>query len=81
MNEAQVALFISVFNTLIMGLVAIIRQCQQSNCKKVTIKCCCCGLTACMEPPKQNNIIITTVPSQPPLQIEMVENNEFGRTS
>jgi hypothetical protein len=78
MNEAQVALFISVFNTLIMGLVAIIRQCQQSNCKKVTIKCCCCGLTACMEPPKQN-IIITTVPpepsSQPPLQIEMVENN------
>lgn len=78
MNEAQVALFISIFNTLIMGLVAIIRQCQQSNCKKVTIKCCCCGLTACMEPPQEHQhqpSVVVLQPTAPPPKIEMIENN------
>jgi hypothetical protein len=80
MNEAHVALFISIFNTLIMGFVAIIKQCQQSNCKKITVRCCCCGLTACMEPPRerqpppivvlQPTEMMTTRP-----KIEMIENN------
>lgn len=72
MNEAHVALFISIFNTLVMGLVAIIKQCQQSNCKKVTVKCCCCGLTACMEPPREPPPVVVF---QPPPKIEMIENN------
>ena len=79
MNEAQVALFISIFNTLIMGLVAIIKQCQQSNCKKVTVKCCCCGLTACMEPPQEHQppapSVVVLQPTAPPPKIEMIENN------
>ena len=73
MNEAHVALFISIFNTLVMGLVAIIKQCQQSNCKKVTVKCCCCGLTACMEPPREPPPPVVVF--QPPPKIEMIENN------
>lgn len=75
MNEAQVALFISIFNTLIMGLVAIIKQCQQSNCKKVTVKCCCCGLTACMEPPQEQPSVVVLQQTAPPPKIEMIENN------
>ena len=79
MNEAQVALFISIFNTLVMGIVAIIKQCQQSNCKKVTVKCCCCGLTACMEPPQEHQpsapSVVVLQPTAPPPRIEMIKNN------